>query len=162
MAFPGMTPPEYPVASAIDPLGLLLIWQNGGYYTINAGQAQLGAATVGIPIAITTPGGSVALGVDLDSYMLPRGFYITGASCGVRTPVSTAPLIVDINANGSSIFSGSTKLNIPVLQVWSGNGTAPTIGTTYATAGTKISFDVDQLGTSNGLKVWLMGYWATQ
>lgn len=110
-----------------------------------------------ITVALTTANGAAALGTDIDSKILDFDFEVDYVFAECRTPVGGSSLLIDVNKNGASIF-GSQKLAIEPTQVWSGNSSAEyELTTTLFEAGSEMSFDIDQLGTTTGVKVTVYG-----
>lgn len=111
------------------------------------------------PMALTTPDGTVVTGTDLDSFIMDRDFYCTEVFAEVRSPIATTKLTMDINLNGVSMLDAG-GLQIDIAGIWSGLAAdQPVIVTNTILAGTKVSFDVDSVGVTVGLKVKLHGYW---
>lgn len=92
---------------------------------------------------------------------LPYDLTVTDVYCTLATAQISGSLVtVDVNANGVSILGD--KLTIDNTEVSSKTAvTPPTITTTALAAGTRISFDIDQVGASSvakGLICYVVGY----
>jgi hypothetical protein len=94
------------------------------------------------------------------TFRMPHNMTLTD----VRASVSTAPvgstIIVDVNQNGSSIFS--TNVSIDANEKTSTTAAVPpVIVTSILTDDAEITVDIDQIGSTTagkGLKVTLIGY----
>lgn len=94
------------------------------------------------------------------TFRVPYGFTLTE----VRASVSTAPvganIVVDVNENGTGVFS--TTLSIDAGEETSTTAaTAAVISDTAIADDSEITVDIDQTGSTTagqGLKIWLIGY----
>lgn len=85
-------------------------------------------------------------GTNLISVIIPQALKITGIKLAVDIAPTGANLIIDINQNGTSIYT--TQVNRPTITA--GNTTADAIlpDTINLVTGDKISLDIDQIGST--------------
>lgn len=100
------------------------------------------------------PGGmllpfAVAGGLSVKAYPLrwyvPQTMTITSVRASVGTPSTGASIIVDLNKNGTTIFT--TQANRPTIAAGSNTATS-TPDITSLTAGDYLTVDVDQIGST--------------
>ena len=87
---------------------------------------------------------------------LPVGFTVTGVDLKATTPPAGSSLIVDINENGTSLFSTKPEVDAG-STVDDGNHV---ISDTTLSAGSEITVDIDQVGSAfagSGLTIMLNG-----
>lgn len=89
-------------------------------------------------------GGTLYVGTNL-SFEVPAPVALTIQSCRLRvkTAPTSADIIVDLNKNGTSVFS--TRPTIAAGAVI--GGAQAVISTTNLTAGDYVSIDIDQIGS---------------
>tara|TARA_R110000824_G_C15156532_1_gene671492 strand:- start:837 stop:1379 length:543 start_codon:yes stop_codon:yes gene_type:complete len=92
-------------------------------------------------------------------FRMPYGFVLTAVRASVTTAPTGSGMIIDIEQNGTSILS--TDITIDAGETSSTQAaTAPVISTATLIDTAQISFDIDQIGSTNsgqGLKVYLIG-----
>lgn len=99
--------------------------------------------------AITTGAAKVTLRVG-------RACTLTAVKTSLTTASSSGVVTVDVNKNGTTIFS--TNPSIDATETTSLSGTAAVLSTTSLAADDVLTFDIDAAGTgAAGLKVWLLG-----
>lgn len=87
---------------------------------------------------------------------MPVGFTVTGIDLRATTPPTGASLIVDINENGTSLFSTNPEIDA-TATVEDGN---EVLSDTILAAGSVITVDIDQVGSTfagSGLTIMLNG-----
>lgn len=87
---------------------------------------------------------------------VPYDLTVNEIILGVATAPTGSAIIVDINKNDVSIFS--TRPTIDIGELTSLTATAAVISSPSFVKGDKLTFDIDQVGstvTGAGLKVWL-------
>jgi hypothetical protein len=103
---------------------------------------------------------NIAVGNNIYSFRIPTDFVVDSLRGFVRTAPIGNFVLVDMNVNGSSILS--TKLRIDASEDTSVTASEqPVFTSTFITANSKISFDIDQVGSSapgTGLGITLYGY----
>lgn len=70
---------------------------------------------------------------------------IVSATATVGTAPTTQAIIVDVNKNGTTIFS--TQANRPQIAVGANSGTSGAPNTTSITSGDYLTVDIDQVGS---------------
>lgn len=115
-----------------------------------------------IIIALTAPDGDAVAGTDIESFTMPYNFVCTGVRLECRTAPTGSTMEVDVNDDGASIFT--TVLSIDAGETSSDDAaTAAVIGSTVIAAGSLVTFDMDQVGSTvagAGVKITLLGYWS--
>jgi hypothetical protein len=92
--------------------------------------------------------GALSVAVGADPMVFPYPIEIQGISAAVQTAPTGADLIVDVNKNGTTIFT--TQANRPAISA----GTVVTtdevtnMDVTSLAAGDELTVDVDQVGSS--------------
>ncbi len=113
-----------------------------------------------IPIAVSDESTALTTGAAKVTFHMPFAFNLTGISAGVTVAPTGADLIVDVNEGGASIMA-TNKLRIDAGEESTHTAaTPPTLTDTVLAAGSKITIDVDQIGSTiagAGLKVYLLG-----
>lgn len=101
----------------------------------------------------------LATGTSVATFRTPFAYNITDVRASITTASSGSDIIVDVNANGTSIFSS-------LLYIDAGETTSTTATSSVAITGseisadTEITVDIDQVGSITpgaGLKVYLIG-----
>lgn len=122
---------------------LLKVW-NGTTWV--ASGATPGTAPVGF-VASFSDSGVLAIGTGLLRWYNDSGNALTISA--VRASVGTAPtgasIIVDVNINGSTIYS--TQANRPSISAGSTTGTGGTRSTSILSNGSYLTADIDQVGS---------------
>ena len=77
-------------------------------------------------------------------YFAPFDFTLDRVKCFARTPSNSEPIIVDVNANGTTIFT--TQGNRPRIPAGQNIGPVTTPDITAISEGDILSLDVDQIG----------------
>jgi hypothetical protein len=95
------------------------------------------------------------------SFRMPYGLILSEIKASVNSPPIGQPIIMDVNLNGTSIFS--TRLSIDIAQTTSKTSTTPPIiATSVLPDDSVITIDIDQIGIGltpgTGLKVTFKGY----
>ena len=106
-------------------------------------------------ISLTPPNGDAATGTDVESFSAPYGFTITSVTAHARSAPIGQALTIDVNNNGTSILSA-------VINIADGatTSTGGTISSASVSEGDIISFDFDQVGSTNagsGIKITIKG-----
>jgi hypothetical protein len=102
---------------------------------------------------------AITTGTNKGFITVPAAFTITGVYAYVFTAQTSGSILtVDINENGTTILS--TKLTIDNNETDSSTAaTAAVISDTAIAANSRLTFDVDQVGSgATGLIVWIIGY----
>ena len=90
---------------------------------------------------------------------MPYTMYLTEVRANVNTAPSGSTILVDVNKNGSTIFS--TRVSIDASEKTSVTAaSAFVLSTTSLANDDEITVDIDQIGSSTagkGLKIWLIG-----
>ena len=110
-----------------------------------------------IAVYITDESTTVTTGASKRTLFVPYNFTLTAAFIGVSTQSSSGVVTVDVNKNGTTIFS--TNPSIDANEDTSATGTAAALSVTSLSQYDKLTFDVDAAGTgAKGLQVFLVGY----
>lgn len=127
----------------------------GNWYVV-----PLGTYTEVLMLAVSDEVTPLATGLSQVSFRMPYPFLLTEVRASLNQAPSGSPVLVDINANGSSVLS--TKLSIDAGETTSTTAaTAPVILEAAMADDALITVDVDQVGSTGpgaGLKVALYGY----
>jgi hypothetical protein len=90
--------------------------------------------------------GTLAVGTDkAPTILAPCTLTIVKAKLVVKTAPSGAAIIVDVNKNGTSIFT--TQANRPQIAAGATTGDSGTPDVTALAEGDKLTIDVDQVGS---------------
>ena len=112
-----------------------------------------------IGVACSDETTNLTSGVAKATFRMPYTMYLTEVRANVNTAPSGSTILVDVNKNGSTIFS--TRVSIDASEK-----TSVTAATTFVLSTTslanddEITVDIDQIGSSTagkGLKIWLIG-----
>src|SRR3954463_12683655 len=91
--------------------------------------------------------GKLAVRVGALRYPIAGGtFTITTVAAMVGTAPTGATLILDVNVNGTTIFS--TQGNRPTFAISATSATVSTFSTTSVTTGDYVTVDIDQVGST--------------
>lgn len=109
--------------------------------------------TSGVWVALSDEITPIFAGGNKVTVRAPEGFTITDIRLTLRTASSVGPVIVDVNANGTSIFS--TRISIDANEKTSVTATTPyVLATTDILDDTELTFDIDDAGVGAvGLKI---------
>jgi hypothetical protein len=117
---------------------------------------------VPLGFAISDETTNLSTGTDKLIYYMPRAFTIVSIHACVSVAPTGSTIIIDVNEAGTSIMT-TNKLSIDVSEFDTTTAaTQPALTDTTIAAGAKLSFDIDQVGstiTGKGAKVTLLGYW---
>lgn len=93
------------------------------------------------------------------TFRIPRAMTITSIKSSVTTAPTGAELIIDVNKNGTTVFS--TLLSIDATEKTSVTAAVPAVlSTTALAADDEITVDITQIGSTiagAGLKIWMLG-----
>ena len=151
---------------AYAPVAGLVINLAGAFeqFEVGTGWTAIGGAggDVIVPICVPVSDETTALttGVGKVTFRMPYAMTLTAVRSSAGVAPTGAALILDINANGSTILS--TKLSIDAGEKTSTTAaTPPVISDTTLDDDAEITIDIDQVGSTiagAGAKVWLIGY----
>ena len=112
-----------------------------------------------IIVCLSDETSDLATGTNIVTFYMPFAMTLTEVRASVNTAPTGSTIIVDINENDSTILS--TKLSIDASENTSSTAaSAAVISDTALADNAKITFDIDQVGSTNpgkGLKVYLKG-----
>jgi hypothetical protein len=118
------------------------------------------AKTESFIVALSDESTSVTTSTSVVTIRMPYAFTLTDVRANVNTAPTGANLIVDINESGSTILS--TKLSIDATEKTSVTASqSVVISDTALSDDAEITFDIDQVGSTEGgkgLKIALIGY----
>ena len=107
--------------------------------------------------AFTVPG-TLTVGSSLARFYFTGSYTITNIHVSVGTAPTGASVIVDVNKNGSTIFS--TQGNRPTIVASSNVDSSSTPDTTSVVSGDYLTIDIDQIGsTVAGTDLVVTVYW---
>lgn len=125
-------------------------------------QAQvnsLNTRTDAIGLAVSDETTALTTGTARLTFRMPYALTLTDVRISVTTAPVGSTIIVDVNRNGTSIFS--TRVSIDASERTSVTAaTAHVLSTTALSSDDEITVDIDQVGSSTagaGLKLWLIG-----
>jgi hypothetical protein len=131
---------------------------NGGVEQINL--TASGGGNKVIQLAASDETSDLTTGTAKITFRMPNDLTLTEVRASVGTAPTGANLIVDINANGTSIFT-TDLLSIDAGEKTSVTAaTPPNITTTSLSDDDEIIIDIDQIGSTvagTGLKITLIG-----
>jgi hypothetical protein len=138
--------------------GDTLVWSAAQQKWVHTAPTVIAAPTESIIVALGDEITSLTTGLAKTTIRMPYGFVITAVRATVTTASTSGVITVDVNQNGTSIFS--TPLTIDEGEK---SSKSAVIGAVIATASLadddEITFDVDTAGTgAAGLKVYLIGH----
>lgn len=97
---------------------------------------------------VYTIGGTLSAGTDLAPHVRPSGdFVISSVFIEAKTAPTGSAIIVDVNVNGTTIFSN--QANRPQISALALTGTSGNPSTTELSLNDNITIDVDQVGSTN-------------
>ena len=89
--------------------------------------------------------GNQSVGTNKCTWVIPNDSYIVDVRADAGTAPATTALIVDVNKNGTTVFT--TQANRPTIAAAGNASTTVLPDVTAVAAGDRLSFDVDQVGT---------------
>lgn len=120
-----------------------------------------GSTKVVLPLALSDEDTLLTTGTSKVTYHMPAAFTLTDVVASVTTAPTGSNLIVDVNVDGASILS--TKVSIDAGEETSLTAASQRVISAAAMAsGAKVTFDIDQIGSTiagKGLKISLIGTW---
>jgi len=126
---------------------------NSHYTTDEVGEAlvQLGAEVDALETKLTRAisfyvDGTLTVDTKLCSVIAPFAMTITEIRIAVDTAPTGADLIIDVNKNGTTLYT--TQGNRPTITAGNTSATATDPDVTAIAVGDKISIDVDQIGST--------------
>jgi hypothetical protein len=110
-----------------------------------------------IPIALSNESSAISTGTSVVTFRAPFDFTLTEVRLSLKTASSSGVVTVDMNLNGTSVFS--TTPSIDEGEVTSTTAaTNAVISTSSVTDDSQITLDIDTAGTNAvGLKIWIIG-----
>jgi hypothetical protein len=124
--------------------------QANGYAGLSAGsklaasQMPTGKVKTTLSFAVT---GTLTTGTDkAPTLVAPCALTITKAKLVVKTAPTGAAIIVDVNKNGTTIFT--TQANRPQIAIGATTGDSGTPDVTSLAEGDKVTIDIDQIGST--------------
>lgn len=122
--------------------------QSGKYLTTDGTTASWSTIASGGPqVATFAFTGNLVTATGVMRWYIPQNATITGVYASVNTAPTGAAILVDVNLNGTTIFT--TQANRPTIAV-SGfySGVVTSMNVTAVTAGQYLTVDVDQVGST--------------
>ena len=114
---------------------------------------------VEIGVACSDETTNLTSGTAKATFRMPYAMTLTSVRANVNTAPSGSTILVDVNKNGSTIFS--TRVSIDASEKTSVTAaSAFVLSTTSLANDDEITVDIDQIGSSTagkGLKIWLIG-----
>jgi len=110
-------------------------------------------------VAITNEVDSVTTGSGKVTFRVPFNFLVQDVRASLTNAPSGSSVIVDVNANGTSILSDLISIDSGEITSQTAS-VLPTISTPLISDDSEIKIDVDQVGSSSagsGLKVYISG-----
>jgi hypothetical protein len=98
-------------------------------------------------IVCSAPTGDLTTGTTKAYFDAPYAFTITSLSASVMTAPTGASVVVDVNEAGSTIMT-TTKLSVAAGSTNSVGSTAPVITDNAIAANARVTFDIDQVGST--------------
>lgn len=152
MAFPGKTPPEYPVATSVSSTGIVLVWQNGGYQAASPSLFVAGSGVLiasnnlndvqNVSISRTNLGLGAAAVAGLNTVIINSGGNLTIGAGQVTTAMLAGNITFlpgALNITNGSIIVGNVS-NTGAAVAMSGDGTLSNAGAlTLATVNSNVS-----------------------
>lgn len=157
----GFTAGNIPLRQLTTASGSITVSTDKRAWLSNSGSAS--APIQSIIIAASDETTALTTGTAKTTFRMPYAFTLTEVRASLTTADtgSSSTLVVDINHNGSSIFT-TNLLSIDDGEKTSTTAaTSPNITTSSLSDDSEITIDIDQVGTnadSTGLKVSLIGY----
>lgn len=137
-------------AAASNNSGLLYFAtdDNGGtlYRSTGSSWVQVAAAVNLFEFATLSQGGTLSVKTGASRFYVESSYTIVGVRVAVGTAPTDASIIVDVNKNGTTIFT--TQGNRPTIAASSNTATANNPDVTSLVAGDYLSVDIDQVGST--------------
>jgi len=141
---------------------VVLIW-DGTEWQVGLGGMFIQGPTEHMTFAMSDETGDLVAGTDLLTTRMPYKFYVTSVRAHVNTAPTGADIVVDVNADGITIF------DTPKLTIDAGEKTSTTsvvtnpmgVSEVILDDDAELTFDLDQIGSTvpgKGLKVTIIGY----
>ena len=166
---------DHPLVEAAVPVGAVFTDTIYNDTTIQA-EVDLNTAKVGITtqqasditanksrvisFAVSDETTDIATGTENLTIRMPHGMTLTEVRASVTTAPVGSTIIIDVNQNGSSIFT-TDLLSIDASEKTSTSAaTSANITTSALTDDAEITIDIDQVGSTtagSGLKIYLIG-----
>jgi hypothetical protein len=109
-----------------------------------ASQMPTGKVKTTLSFAVT---GTLVVGTDkAPTLVAPCGLTITKVKLVVKTAPTGAAIVVDVNKNGTTIFT--TQANRPQIAIGATTGDSGTPDVTSLAEGDKLTIDIDQVGST--------------
>ncbi len=89
--------------------------------------------------------GALVVRTGIRRFVLPQPWVIVGVSATVTTPSTSGAVRIDVNRNGTSVYT--TQANRPSIAASANNSTETVPDVTAISAGQAITFDIDEAGT---------------
>lgn len=108
-------------------------------------------------IAASDPSTGITVGTNKETFRMPADMTLKEVYISVTTPPSGSSIIVDVNRNGTTVFT--TTANV-AIAAGSEYGSTTALAITGLSKNDEISVDFDQVGSltpGTGLKAWLIG-----
>lgn len=100
-----------------------------------------------VPDAIFSRAGVLQVAVGAGRYYVPRPLQILRVVAAVGTPPTGAPIICDVNVNGSTVFTN--QVDRPTIAIGASKVSIPAVPALIDLAvGDLMSVDIDQVGSS--------------
>jgi len=162
---------EYFGATPIS-VGSILYWDGNDWIALSPGNdgetletQGSGSPPIWVPkeikigIAASDEITDLEVGVDKAVFRVPTAMTLTDVRASVTTAPVGSTIIIDVNKNGSTIFS--TKLSIDAGEKTSETASVPAvISVSSFSDDDEITVDIDQIGSTTagtGLKIWVIG-----
>lgn len=99
-------------------------------------------------VPLTDQSTSISTTTSAFEFLMPNAFQVLNFYADVRTAPTGAPILVDINKNGTSIF-GAQKIQIDISGTDSNSSSvSATLSTTNFAVRDRITFAIDQVGST--------------
>ena len=130
------------------------------YDSTQSGGVKVAWLPTEIGVQVGAVAADLAVGTDLNSFVMPYDMIVTDVYADVKVAPVGSTLVIDINKVTTTTLS--TKLSIDSTETSSQTAATPAvISDSNFPRGTKISFDVDQVGSTTAgqeLTIFLFGY----
>lgn len=151
----------YKLSTGVATVTTVEDWRAGGYGVHGQGESSGGGGSTitVIPIACSDEATPLTAGTAKVTFRMPFAMNLSEVRASLTTAQASGSILtVDINAGGASILS--TKLTIDNTEKTSTTAATPAvISSRTLDDDAEITIDIDQVevGTANGLKVYLIG-----
>jgi hypothetical protein len=112
----------------------------------NFGDVAANAANYGTIIATFAQSGTLTTGVGASRWIAPFACTVRQVYASVGTAPTGAAILVDVNKNGTTIFT--TQSNRPTIAVSTNSDESGTPEVTALAAGDYLTVDIDQVGST--------------